>query len=125
MTKKWILTVDDDPAFLSILEETLSHPELSITTASDAVQAFIQARDLQPILIISDIYMPGGYGTQTLKLLREDPRLPRVPILFITGASLELARSLLPKNDPSIGLMQKPPNLPELRERVWKLAGVK
>jgi CheY-like chemotaxis protein len=76
--KKWILLVDDDPTVLALLDQALSHPELTITTAHDALQAFIQARDLTPILIISDIQMPGfGDGTRTLKLLREDPRIPR------------------------------------------------
>ena len=123
--KKWILTVDDDPFILSTLEDALSHPELTITTATDALQAFIQARDILPILIITDIMMPGvGDGTQTLKLLREDPRIPRVPILFMTGMDLAKARSLLPPNDPTIGLIPKPLNLEKVREYVWKLAGI-
>ncbi|MBI4061728.1 MAG: response regulator [Elusimicrobia bacterium] len=123
--KKWILTVDDDPAILEILEAALSHPELTVTSASDSLQAFIQARDLLPILIICDICMPGyGDGTKTLKLLREDPRIPRVPILFMTGMDLKKARALLPADDPTIGLIPKPLDLETLRSYVWKLAGV-
>lgn len=121
--KKWILLVDDDPGMLFMLEEALTHPELTITTASDALQGFLQARDLSPILIISDIQMPGfGYGPEMLKRLREDPRVPRVPILFVTGMDLGKARALLPANDPTIGLMQKPLDLPKLRDYVWRLA---
>lgn len=123
--RKWILAVDDDPAILDIIEGALEHPELTITTATDALQAFIQARDLAPLLIISDIQMPGyGYGTQTLKLLREDPRIPLVPIIFMTGMDLAKARELLPPNDPTIGLISKPIDLLRLREYVWKLAGI-
>ncbi len=124
MKKKWILIVDDDPAILSILEDALSHPALTITTATDAVQAFIQARELSPILIVSDIQMPGFEGPHTLKLLREDPRIPRVPIIFMTGMDLERARVLLPQNDPTVGLMPKPPDLEKLRDYAWKLAGI-
>lgn len=120
--KKWILLVDDDPSQLFVLEDALSHPRLTITTASDALQGFIQARDLTPILIISDMQMPGGYGTDTLKRLREDPRFPRVPVLFVTGMDLDKARALLPANDKSVGLMQKPLDLVKLREYVWRLA---
>jgi len=123
--KKWILAVDDDPAILMILEDTLAHPLLTITTATDAMQGFIQARDLAPILIISDIQMPGyGYGTETLKLLREDPRIPRVPIIFMTGMDLAKARALLPANDPTVGLMPKPLDLEKLRDYAWRLAGI-
>lgn len=125
MAKKWILLVDDDPSILMILEEALQHPAFTITTASDALQAFIQARDLKPFLIISDIHMPGfGDGPSTLKRLRADPRIPRVPFIFMTGMDLVKAKELLPKNDPTIGLMPKPLQLDKIRDYVWKLAGV-
>ncbi|HEX4046341.1 MAG TPA: response regulator, partial [Elusimicrobiota bacterium] len=58
MAKKWVLLVDDDPAILMIITDAIDHPDLSVTTASDALQAFIQARDLKPIAIVSDINMP-------------------------------------------------------------------
>jgi CheY-like chemotaxis protein len=124
LKKKWILIVDDDPAILSILEDKLAHPALTITTATDAMQAFIQARDLAPILIISDIQMPGYGGPHTLKLLREDPRIPRVPIIFMTGMDLAKARALLPVNDPTVGLTPKPLDLEKLRDYAWRLAGI-
>lgn len=125
MPKKWILIVDDEPANLMLLESVLEHPEFNVTTATDALQAFIQARDLKPFLIISDINMPGyGDGTTTLKRLRQDPRVPICPIIFVTAMDLADARKLLPNNDPTIGLLQKPVNLVMLRDYVWKLAGI-
>ncbi|MEK7232722.1 MAG: response regulator [Elusimicrobiota bacterium] len=123
--KKWLLIVDDDPIILEVLEGALTHPELRVTTASDALQAFIQARDILPFLIISDINMPGyGLGTETLKKLRSDPNIPRVPIIFMTGMDLAKAKGLLPPNDPTVGLVSKPVDLDKLRDYVWKLAGV-
>lgn len=124
--KKWILLVDDDPTILFLLTEALAHPELSITTASDSTQSFIQARTINPILIISDIQMPGpgGYGPETYKQLRADPRIPRVPIIFMTGMALDKARLLLPANDPTIGLIAKPFDIEKVRQYVFKLAGV-
>jgi len=125
MAKKWILIVDDDPAILMLLEEALQHPSFTITTACDGLQAFIQARDLKPFLIISDINMPGfADGPSALKHLRDDPRFPIVPIIFMTGMDLAKARELLPKNDPTIGLIPKPLDLDKIRDYVWKLAGL-
>ena len=125
MPKKWVLVVDDDPGILTIVTSALDHPALSVTTAVDALQAFIQARDLKPLVIIADIQMPGfGDGSTILKRLREDPKIPPVPIVFMTGMDLAKARELLPKNDPMIGLMPKPLNLQMLRDYVWKLAGI-
>ena len=125
MAKKWVLVVDDDPGVLTIVTAALEHPALSVTTAVDALQAFIQARDLKPLVIITDIQMPGfGDGSTILKRLREDPKIPPIPIVFMTGMELSKARELLPKNDPMIGLMPKPLNLEMLRGYVWKLAGI-
>ena len=125
MPKKWVLVVDDDPATLELITSALEHPELSVTTAGDALQAFINARDLKPFVIITDIQMPGfGDGSTILKRLRAEVRVPRMPIIFVTGMNLAEAAALLPKNDPTIGLMQKPVDLDSLRDYVWKLAGI-
>ena len=126
MAKKWVLIVDDDPSILAIVSEAIEHPALSLTTAADAMQAFIQARDLKPLVIITDINMPGEDGSSILKRLREaDPVMMKtVPIIFMTGMALAKAAELLPKNDPMVGLVQKPLNLEMLRGYVWKLAGI-
>ena len=124
MPKKWILIVDDDPSILTIVCEALEHPKLRLTTAADATQAFVQARDLKPSVIISDILMPGCNGTEIFKQLREDANIPRMPIIFISGMDPAKARELLPPSDPSVSLVQKPFDLPALRDRVWDLAGL-
>ncbi len=125
MAQKWVLIVDDDPAILGLLTAALDHPQLRVTTASDALQAFIQARELKPLLVISDIMMPGfGDGTTTLKRLREDPRIPACPFIFMTAMKPEEAAKLLPSGDKTIGLMQKPVKLSLLRDYVWRLAGI-
>ena len=125
MPRKWVLIIDDDPSMLIMMEAALEHPDLSVTTAKDALSGFIQAQTLKPFLIISDIHMPGdGNGATILKRLREDPSIPRVPFIFMTGMDPVKARELLPQNDPTIGFIQKPFNMERLRDYVWKLAGI-
>ena len=82
---RWILIVEDDPVLLQMLSDFIRGPQIRVTTASDALHAFIQARDLKPALIISDMQMPGFYGSATLAELRKDPDLSRIPIIFVTG----------------------------------------
>lgn len=122
---KWILIVDDDPAILAVTEAAIAHPSLRITTAADALQGFIQARDLKPLLVISDIQMPGyGTGPEALKKLRGDASVPHVPFIFVTGMPLEQARKLMPDNDPMIRLLPKPIDFEALRKLVWSYAGI-
>ena len=124
MPRKWVLVVDDDSSILTVVEEAIEHPELSVTTAGDARQAVIQARELKPIVIVTDISMPGQDGSLILKLLRREPGMLKCPVIFMTGMALEVARELLPQDDPSISLISKPLKLEMLRDRVWALAGI-
>jgi CheY-like chemotaxis protein len=122
---KWILIIDDDPAIIAVTEAAIAHPSLRITSASDALQGFLQARDLKPTMVISDIQMPGyGTGAEALKKLRADPRVPVVPYIFVTGMPLESARKLMPDNDPMVRLMPKPIDFEVLRKLVWEYCGI-
>ena len=123
--KKWVILVDDDRAILDMVETAIAHPDLSVTTAADAKQAFILARNLRPMLIICDIQMPGGGGLAALQLLRADPATTLIPVVFMTGMELAEAKKLLPLNDPSIGLIMKPLDLDKLRDYVWDFAELK
>jgi len=124
MARRWILIVDDDPLMLQVLEKFVQGPEIYVTTASDAKQAFIQARDLKPALIISDMMMPGFYGTATLFELRKDPRTGSIPFIFVTGMAPEKVKTLLPPNDPKIRLMTKPIDFDKLAQAVKELSGL-
>jgi CheY-like chemotaxis protein len=118
--------VDDDPMMLQMLEEVVHGPDMRVTTASDPVQAFIQARDLKPALIISDIQM-GRFGTgdQTLRELRKDSRLTGIPFIFMTGMELDKAKEIIPQNDPTVRLLQKPIDWKLLETYVMELTGLK
>jgi two-component system, sensor histidine kinase and response regulator len=124
MARHWILIVDDDPLMLQMLEKFIQGPDIHVTTASDAKQAFIQARDLKPALIISDMMMPGFYGSATLFELRKDPRTGGIPFIFVTGMAEEKARKLLPPNDPKIRLLFKPFDWKKLADAVRELTGL-
>src|SRR2546426_2538624 len=85
MTAVHVLIVDDDPALLQALPETLRlrMSEVTVDTAASAAAALerITARDYDAI--VTDIRMPGMDG---LTLLAEIlARRPDTPTLMITG----------------------------------------
>lgn len=121
---RWILIVDDDPLMLDLLGRVVEGPDVRVTTASDAKQAYIQARDLKPALVISDMMMPGFYGTAALFELRKDPRTGSIPFIFLTGLTPEKARTLLPPGDPKIRLLSKPIDFAALGSAVHELTGM-
>jgi CheY-like chemotaxis protein len=123
--RRWILIVDDDPFMRQILEDYVKGPDINATTANDAMQAFIQARDLKPALIISDMQMPGFYGSATLVELRKDPRTSEIPFIFVTAMDPAKAQALLPRNDPKVRLLTKPVDWAKLGALVTELTGLK
>ena len=125
MSRARILVVDDDPNVLNLVSMRLEAAGYPVTTASDAWQEVIQAQGMKIGLIISDILMPGvGSGVDAVKHLRALPSIsPRLPVIFITGMSLEKARELLPK-DPHIRLIGKPIDFEKLRVAIKELTGI-
>ena len=80
-----ILIVDDDPALLEALPETLHLRMLGIqvATAGSAAAALNLAAQVDYDAIITDIKMPGMDGLELLKRIREIR--PDTPVLVITG----------------------------------------
>ena len=80
-----ILIVDDDPALLEALPETvrLRIGPIGIDTCDSAAAAVehIEARDYDAI--VTDIKMPGMDGLALLSVIKE--RRPSTPTLLITG----------------------------------------
>ncbi|MDD5657786.1 MAG: response regulator [Elusimicrobia bacterium] len=121
----YVLIADDDPMILELLGSTLEAAGYRVTTASDSWQEVIQAQGLKIGLIISDIQMPGlGSGVDAVKKLRACPSMPpRLPVIFMTGMSLERARAMIPP-DPCIRLVGKPLDFDQLRAAIKELTGI-
>jgi DNA-binding response OmpR family regulator/anti-sigma regulatory factor (Ser/Thr protein kinase) len=80
-----VLIVDDDPALLEALPETirLRMPGTGVTTADGAAAALKEIDAVDYDAIVSDIKMPGLDGLGLLAQLRT--RRPDTPVLLITG----------------------------------------
>jgi PAS domain S-box-containing protein len=80
-----VLIVDDDPALLEALPETLRlrMPGVAIDTSSSAADALAQIESTDYDTIVTDIKMPGMDGLALLSEIKS--RRPKTPTLLITG----------------------------------------
>ncbi|MEN9401644.1 MAG: Alkaline phosphatase synthesis transcriptional regulatory protein PhoP [Verrucomicrobiota bacterium] len=85
MDKKKILVVDDEPDVTDLVAYHLKAKSFHVETLNDATASISKARGMQPDLIILDIMMPHLSGIQVCRILRADPKLARVPIVFLTA----------------------------------------
>ena len=83
-----ILIVDDEPATIKILSETLGH-EYNILAATNGADALYIASHHTPDLILLDIVMPEMDGYEVCIQLKTNPKTKSIPVLFITAMDQE------------------------------------
>jgi signal transduction histidine kinase len=82
-----ILIVDDTPANLGVLVETLSVAGYQLMVAEDGEEALAQTLRIQPDLILLDVMMPGIDGFETCRRLKARTETRDIPVLFMTALS--------------------------------------
>jgi CheY-like chemotaxis protein len=81
-----VLVIDDDRDALTLLKARLEHTgRFVVLTAEGGEQGLELARDMDPDVIVCDIYMPGMGGADVAAALAADHRLRDVPLLFLSA----------------------------------------
>lgn len=80
-----ILVLDDDPQILEYLEQVLAPQGFELTLVSDPIQFWDTLKQAQPDLLILDIEMPDFNGLDLCQVVRRDPTLCQLPILFLSA----------------------------------------
>ena len=110
---KAVLVVDDDPSFAQAIGEMLAGAGYSTYLANDAATALSHAAAVKPVLIVSDIQMPGfGNGADAARAMRHMPDLKSTPIIFLSGLDEPSAKRLI-AGISGCRFMAKPPTLAE------------
>lgn len=79
---RWLL-IDDDQAFLSVLQRSLARQGIAANVASNSAEALACLRELQPQRCVLDLNLAGESGLQLLpELLSQQPQLE---VLVLTG----------------------------------------
>jgi len=82
--KKKILVVDDEELIRECVKAQLEKEGYSVEMAADAEEAMATISRQIPDLMLLDIKMPGPDGLQFCRLLKDDEKTKRVPILMFT-----------------------------------------
>ena len=80
-----VLVVDDSPETLGMLNHALDQAGLTVLVALEGMQAVSIARKMQPDIILLDAVMPNLDGFATCRILKREPDLADVPVIFMTG----------------------------------------
>lgn len=115
-----VLVVDDDAATQSVVCQLLRASGICPDSAGSAEEAVAVLESSPADLVVLDWSLPGMTGLELCRLLRQNPRLSGVPVLFLTAHST--SDDLVSAFDAGADdFVSKPFRAPELRARVLGL----
>jgi len=90
------LVVEDDPAFIKLLQVRLKAIGFEVFVISDGLRALNEVRRLKPDLVITDLLLPGMDGHKICRMIKFDKTTSHIPVIMLTSRDLdkeaELAR---------------------------------
>lgn len=124
--KKKILVVDDDPIIVETIVQALEEDEFDyeVISASDGFEAGLQVNYFSPHLLILDIMMPDIKGYEVCKKIKENPDTKDTKIIVLS-AYLDEEKFKKMKEYGADVCFSKPLPLPQLKEEVARLLGIR
>jgi len=114
-----ILVADDDRVTSRFVSSLLEGEGYEVLVADDGQHAVELALEYRPDLIVSDLIMPYRDGFEVLRVLRDESRLARIPVVILSMKDREedIVRCLEEGADDYV---VKPFNARELVVRIRK-----
>jgi two-component system, cell cycle response regulator len=119
-----ILVVDDDPANIRLVLETLEGAGYILETAGDGVQAIEKVRAQAPDLLILDVMMPKMNGLEVCRIVKSMSVDAFIPIILVTVQG-DIDSKVTGLKLGADDYLAKPYNPLELRARVSSMLRIK
>lgn len=111
-----ILVVDDLPDNYVLLQTVLEAEGYQVEVADDGHVALEKIASHPADLVLLDVMMPGMNGFEVTRRIRQNPSLPFIPILLVTGYSEPTPADGFDAG--ADGFIRKPIDLDDLLNRV-------
>lgn len=119
-----ILLIEDDPLYGKLVRMLLEDSGCTVTLAGTAEEGVRLAGAEVPDLILMDMHLPGADGFETIRRLRGDPRVERVPTIGFTAAAVSGEEERLKAREAGFdAYMTKPVNMAEVRAMLEPFRG--
>lgn len=112
-----VLVVDDEPASLRLLTETLEEAGITVLVATSGADALDLLGHVIPDLILMDAVMTGMDGFEATARIKARPETAHVPVIFMTGLT-QSEHVIEGFEVGGVDYVRKPVNVHELLARV-------
>ena len=80
-----VLVIDDDSSVTTLVATLLRRSGFTVSSATQAHDAFRLAHRIQPDVVLCDAAMPELSGPQVIEALKADPATAEIPVVLMTG----------------------------------------
>jgi DNA-binding response OmpR family regulator len=77
-----ILLADDSPQALRLAERILTSQGIEVVSVTDGAVALRRLGDVNPDLLITDVYLPTKNGFELARFLKSQARYRHIPVIF-------------------------------------------
>jgi two-component system, sensor histidine kinase and response regulator len=112
-----VLIVDDTPANLGVVVESLENHGFRIVVAQRGQEALQRADYVQPDLILLDVMMPDLNGFEICRRLKAQPSTHDIPVIFMTSL-VSVEDKVAGFASGAVDYVTKPLHVEEVRSRV-------
>jgi CheY-like chemotaxis protein len=88
MPRNRVLVVDDEEAYLTVMQDILSSYGMKVSIAHNASEALTLMDREPPILFLIDVMMPGVDGLDLIRWIRSRPRWVKTPIVVASARAM-------------------------------------
>lgn len=83
-TKPIVLVVDDNPDFRTFMRDSLEL-QFQVRLAANGKEAWEMMEQALPDIVVSDVMMPEMDGNELCRLIKQDKRTKRIPVILLTA----------------------------------------
>jgi CheY-like chemotaxis protein len=84
-----VLLVEDDDDLADVLSTLLAEQSVATARATGVDEAIRLAAELRPVVVVLDLVLPDGHGTDVVAALRRDPRTADLDLVVYSAADVE------------------------------------
>ena len=115
-----VLVVDDESDVTELLQYRLEQEGYRVATLNDPLGFVVKVREFEPDLMLLDIMMPELSGIQLCRIVRADPMMKEIPVIFLSARG-EVEDRIKGLEAGAEDYLSKPFNTNELLLRVSKM----
>ena len=115
-----VLVVDDESDVTELLQYRLEQEGYRVATLNDPLGFVVKVREFEPDLMLLDIMMPELNGIQLCRIVRADPSMKDIPVIFLSARG-EVEDRIKGLEAGAEDYVSKPFNTNELMLRISKM----